>query len=585
MPLFKRATQRTEYDILRNMKKQWKVSEKYPASYGEEIQGDDLTLQMLFHRGIQNQEQAEKFFHPDYTLQSHDPFLLPDMEKAVTRILDAMDTKEHILVFGDYDADGVCASVALSDFFSFAGYENVTLYNPDRYKEGYGISEVALEAIFGRSPKLVITVDTGIGNKDAIEKLQEKEIDVIVIDHHLVSDGLPPAYAVIDHQRKDSKYPFPYLCGTGLAFKTVQALCKKRVWPFQEGYEKWILDLVAIATIADMVPLRDENRAFAYWGIEVMKKNRRFGLKELMKAVGIDAQNISAQDIAYTIAPLINSAGRMDHANTAVELLRTENESEASWLAGRLIENNNKRKDMVKEIIFAVEQELQNIDLPDVVVLGKQEWHPGVLGIAAGKVVETYARPAFIFGKGEGSDFKGSGRSDGSVNLVELMKRAGEELFSAFGGHAMAAGFTLAPGREKEFAQKIQGAYRALPKEANLFEDLEIEKEFSLDDVDWNTYALISRFEPFGQGNPRPSFLFKDCMVKNVRLFGNGGAHIEFMFQKSNNEPIKAIQFGAVLPDTIRPGVAVDVVASLEHSTYNGSQLRLRMVDYKSVLS
>lgn len=501
----------------------------------------------------------------------------------MARILDAMDKKEHILVFGDYDADGVSAGVVFSDFFSFAGYEYITLYNPDRYKEGYGISGTALEAIFERNPSLVITVDIGIGNHDAIEKLQNKGIDVVVIDHHLVSDGLPPAYAVIDHQREDSHYPFPHLCGTGLAFKTVQALCKKREWPFQEGYEKWILDLVAIATIADMVPLRDENRTFTYWGIEVMKKNRRFGLKELMKAAGINAGSISAQDIAYTIAPLINSAGRMDHANTAVELLRTKNENEASWLAGRLIENNNKRKDMVKEIVFAVEHELESGELPDVVVLGREEWHPGVLGIAAGKVVETYARPAFIFGKGDGSDYKGSARSDGSVNLVELMKLAGEELFSAFGGHTMAAGFTLAPEKEKEFGQKINGAYLKMPKEANLFQDVEIEKELSLDDVDWNTYALVSRFEPFGEGNPRPYFLFKNCILKNVRVFGNGGAHVELTFQKSNNEFVKAIQFGATIPDSVRPGTALDIIAFFEHSMYNGSQLRLRMVDYKAI--
>lgn len=563
------------------MRKNWKIKEKYSAAFAKKVQGDDLTLQLLFNRGIGTQKEADNFFQPDYVRDSHDPFALPDMEKAVSRILAAMDNKEHILVFGDYDADGVSGSVVFSDFFSFAGYENFILYNPDRYKEGYGISEIALDAIVERRPKLVITVDTGVGNKKAIEKLQSKGIDVIVIDHHLVSEGLPPAYAVINHQREDSTYPFPYLCGTGLAFKTVQALCKKRAWSFKEGYEKWILDLVAIATIADMVPLRDENRTFTYWGIEVMKKNRRFGLKELMKLAGISAGSISSQDIAYTIAPLINSAGRMDHANTAVELLRTQNESEAIWLSERLIENNNKRKEMVKEIISAVEQELQSANLPDVVVLGKAEWHPGVLGIAAGKVVESYARPAFMFGKGDGDVFKGSARSDGSVDLVELMKKAGEDLFSAFGGHSMAAGFTLARGKEKEFAQKINEAYRVLPKEENLFQDLEIEKELSIDDVDWNTYALLSRFEPFGEGNPRPTFLFKNCVLKNARVFGNGGAHIEFTFQKTNNEFVKAIQFGVSLPDAIRPGAVLDIAAYFERSTYNGYQLRLRTVDYK----
>lgn len=566
------------------MKKQWSVKNPYPKEYAEKIHGDELTLQILFNRDIKTQEEADIFFAPDYGRDTHDPFLLPDMEKAVSRFLDAMKKNERILIFSDYDADGVCGSIVFSDFFKFVGYDNFFLYNPDRYKEGYGLTEHVLEAVLKEKPSLVLTVDTGIADVAGVRALTEKGVDVIVTDHHLPGDVLPPAYAVVDHKRADSEYPFPWLCGTGMAFKFIQALFQKGDWPLKEGYEKWMLDVVAIATVADMVPLRGENRMLVYWGLEVLKKNRRPGLRILLESQPyISSSKLSSNDIAFTLGPLINSAGRMEHANTAVELLRAENEAEARWLSSRLNDTNAERKRMTQEIVSFAKKKLDADSLPDVIVLGEVVWSPGVLGIAASRLVEEYARPVFLFGKGEGENFKGSSRSDGSINLVDLMKKAGSDLFAAYGGHSMAAGFTVAEGKESELGAKLNAAYKKTEKQENIFEEIHAEKEFSIDEVTWGTHKELSRFEPFGDGNPNPVFLFKDVPVGDVRTFGNGSSHLEIRCLQSGGNTVKAILFGGGSgAKELQLGMRIDLVACIEYSSFrNTEEVRLRIIDYR----
>ncbi|PIR69245.1 MAG: single-stranded-DNA-specific exonuclease RecJ [Candidatus Niyogibacteria bacterium CG10_big_fil_rev_8_21_14_0_10_46_36] len=567
------------------MKKQWQIKNPYPEPYAEQMRGDELTLQLLFNRGIHTQEEADAFFSPAYERDTHDPFLLPDMEKAVKRFLDAMKKNERILIFSDYDADGVCGSIVFSDFFRFVGYENFFLYNPDRYKEGYGLTVHVMEAVLEQKPSLVVTVDTGIGDIEGVRTLQEKGIDVIVTDHHLPGDELPRAFAVIDHKRKDSAYPFPELCGTGTAFKFVQALFQRGDWPVKEGYEKWMLDVVAIATVADMVPLRDENRMLVHWGLEVLKKNRRPGLRILLEQQPyISLPRMQASDIAFTLGPLINSAGRIDHANTAVELLRADNEEEARWLASRLQDANAERKRMTQDVVSLIQAKYADRDMPAVIVLGEEGWFPGVLGIAASRLVEEYARPVFLFGKGEGETFKGSCRSDGSANLVELMKRAGEDLFTAYGGHAMAAGFTIAGGREKDMERALNDAYASIDKKENLFGELHIEKELSIDEVAWDIYATLSRFEPFGEGNPNPVFLFSGVLIENVRTFGNVQSHLELRCKQSSGNAVKAVFFGGGSgAEMIKRGATIDLAASIEYSSFrNTGEIRLRIVDYRA---
>lgn len=566
------------------MKKQWSVKDPYPKEYAEKIHGDELTLQLLFNREIKKQEEADRFFLPDYDRDTHDPFLLPDMEKAVTRFLDAMKKNERILIFSDYDADGVCGSIVFSDFFRFVGYDNFFLYNPDRYKEGYGLTPHVMDAVLEQKPSLVVTVDTGIGDIEGVQTLQGKGVDVIVTDHHLPGDELPPAYAVVDHKRKDSTYPFPWLCGTGMAFKFVQALFQKGGWELKEGYEKWMLDVVAIATVADMVPLRDENRMLVHWGLEVLKKNRRPGLRILLESQSyISSSSLTSNDIAFTLGPLINSAGRIDHANTAVELLRAENEAEARWLSSRLNDTNAERKRMTQNIVKVVEQKYKTEPIPEVIVLGDPAWFPGVLGVAASRLVEEHARPVFLFGKGEGVSFKGSSRSDGSINLVDLMKMAGSDLFAAYGGHAMAAGFTLADGKENELGVKLNAAYKKTEKQENLFEEIHIEKEFSIDDVTWETHKILSRFEPFGASNPNPLFLFKDVPIGDVRTFGNGSSHLEIRCVQSGGNAVKAILFGGGSgAKELQSGAHIDLVACIEYSSFrNTEEIRLRIIDYR----
>jgi len=321
-----------------------------------------------------------------------------------------------------------------------------------------------------------------------------------------------------------------------------------------------------------------------YWGLEVMKKNRRPGLQILLgNQPYINLPRISSNDISFTVGPLINSAGRIDHANTAVELLRAEHAEEARWLSVRLQQANTERKKMTQNIVAAIDDIYKKEKVPPVIVLGDQAWFPGVLGIAASRLVEEYARPVYLFGKGEGNAYKGSSRSDGSVNLVELMKAAGEELFTAYGGHTMAAGFTLAEGKEKDVAHALNDAYKKIEKKENLFEDIWIEKELSIDEVSWDTYTLLSRFEPFGADNPNPVFLFSRVPVANIRRFGNGAGHLEILCKQSSGNRVKAVLFGGGGgADALDKGACIDIVASIEYSSFrNTEEIRLRIIDYR----
>ena len=562
------------------------MADKYPEDFAANLKDfDELTIRLAYNRGLRNENEIRSFINPDYDKDVYDPFLLKDMDKAVSRILKAIEKKEKIAVFGDYDADGVCSSTILAIFFKAIGYENFFVYNPDRYKEGYGLTAKSMDELFRQGAEFIITIDNGINSIEAIESINDKGKEVVIIDHHLTQDKLPPAYAVVDPKRADDSYPDDMLCATALGFKVVTAILQKNRFSLVAGWEKWLLDLVAIASIADMVPLQKENRVLTYWGIQVLKKTRRLGLKAMAKSAGLDISSVTADDIAFTVSPRINVAGRMDNATLAGELLTTDSKEEAEWLASQLEEKNNERKVSVEEIVREVKLNIPIDDTRPLIVYGSLDWRSGGLGIAANRLVEEYLRPVLLWGRADSEVIRGSARSDGTINMVELLKGADTDLITEFGGHSRAAGFSLRKHDPDKIEASLLDSFKKLPKGENVYEEIIIERELNLDDVTLNTFSLISKFEPYGQGNPKPNFLFKNTPVKSVRTFGNGGTHLELSFLNSNNENINAVGFFSAksLPE-IKSGDKIDLVGALDWSKYRGhEELRLKIVDFKLV--
>lgn len=572
--------------------KQWVLREGIPEKINKELeQWPELVRRLLFYRGIKTKKEAGKFFNPDYEKDLHDPFEILNMEKAAGRILKAIKENERIIIFGDYDADGVCASAIFHDFFKKIGFENFHVHIPDRHLDGYGLTVEAIKEFAEQKAGLLITLDCGITDYEEVEKANSFGIDVIITDHHLVPKKLPNAFAIIDSKQKKDDYFFKDLCGAGVAFKTVHALIKKGGFNIVYGWEKWLLDAVAIATIADMVPLVGENRVLAHYGLQVLKKTQRMGLVSLCKRLGIALLNVTEDDIAFMIGPRINTASRMDHATASFTLLTTQSGGEASWISARLEALNVDRKAMVEKILSGIEEKIfaylsaqaGGAKLPEVIVCGDFNWHPGVLGIAANRLIDKYGRPIFLWGKAEAKEIKGSCRSDGSINLVELMRKTAKGFFSDFGGHALAGGFSLAEEKMPDLEKEILKAWKKVSKEKTENNTIFIDKEISIDDISWDFYSMIEKFQPFGIDNQKPVFLFLDLEVAGVKKFGNGGIHLQLDFKKNNGDAVPAIGFffNGNLAD-VKKGSRVDLAASLEKSFFKSKpELRLRIIDIK----
>ena len=362
------------------------------APYGE------LLGHLLFHRGIKTRDEAERFLKPSYERDLHDPFLILNMKKAVDRILKAVAQDEKIVIYGDYDCDGIPGSVVLHDFFKKIGYKNFSVYIPHRHLEGYGLNIKAVEKFAEEGTKLLITVDCGITDVAEVERANELGVDVIITDHHLPQAEVPKAYAILNSKQEEDTYPFDMLCGAGVAFKLVQALLKsgKDLWNIKEGWEKWLLDVAGISTIADMVPLHGENRALAYYGLKVLQRTSRPGLLKLFSKARVNLSELTETDVGFTIGPRINAASRMGVPINALNLLSTTDEVEAGVMADYLESKNNERKRTVLKMMTQVEKMMASDQGLSVIVVGDKSWPPGVVGLAASKIVERYKRPAFV---------------------------------------------------------------------------------------------------------------------------------------------------------------------------------------------
>lgn len=546
----------------------------------------DLAQALLKNRGIFTEEEAEKFLNPNYDRDTYNPFLILNMERAVERILYAIEKQEKIVVFGDYDCDGIPGSVVLHDFFKKIGYTNFQNYIPHRHNEGYGLSIEAIEKFSEDSVPLVITVDCGITDVLEVARANKLGIDVIITDHHLPQEILPPAYTIINSKQKEDTYPDNMLCGAGVAWKLACALLERggEKWGVGKGWEKWLLDMVGISTVADMVPLRNENRALAYYGLLVLRKSQRVGLKKLLKKMNMVQANLVEDDIGFMIGPRINAASRMGTPMDAFNLLASTDEVEAEKFAEHLTHLNDVRKGlvahMVKDAKKHLDARLLDDDLREIIVIGNPSWRPGLAGLVASNIVETYSRTTFVWGRTDDGRIKGSCRSNGTINVVDLMTSVREGTFIDVGGHEQSGGFSASQENIHTLEDELMSVYQKVYKEKK--EEAEnVEGTMTLREVNFTTWNILDKFAPFGIGNPKPNFLFQKICISEVRRFGKENAHLELNFE---NSKIKAIVFFAdeKIYGELEEGSVVDLIATIELSTFRGRrELRLRIVNFK----
>ncbi|MBO7657569.1 single-stranded-DNA-specific exonuclease RecJ [Candidatus Saccharibacteria bacterium] len=499
-------------------------------------------MNKIFTQLVESRHLTPDFLHPKYeNLVS--PLELPDMKKALDRLEKAAKTGEKVLIYGDYDVDGVTASTLMEQTLKLAGIKNLEIMLPDRFIDGYGMSERLITRAKKAKITLVITVDCGSRNHAIIKELNQSNIDTIVTDHHECEATLPEAVAVINPHRHDYKGPetLKDLAGVGVAFKLAQGLVQQNLIP--EGQEKWLLDLVLLGTICDSMLITGENRILTYYGKIVLEKTKRKGLLELMKNAGV--KNITSESIGFQIGPRLNAAGRLDTAEIALNLLRTTSSTEAAKLASTLEELNKTRRTNQRTATQEIAERMKHqTTTPVIIETGK--WHEGILGIIAGRLVEKYHQPAFVLSEVEDGLFKGSGRSFGEFNLAEALEYA-KDAIEGGGGHAAAAGVQVKRANLDKFREKINQYYESLQlKDQDRFlkhhADIDIENlaDFNLDLLE-SLYTL----EPFGPGNEEPIFCLKNAEILDSKRMGEDGSHLRLDLRGKDGKIIKSIAFSA----------------------------------------
>jgi single-stranded-DNA-specific exonuclease len=512
--------------------------------------------QILASRGLKADVVAG-FLSPDYS-KKHDPFLLPDMEKAVNRLVEAFEKQEYITIYGDYDIDGLTATTVLIDAFASFGFKHVNAFIPNRFVEGYGLTIDAVEQIVADGTQLIVTVDCGSLSHKEIIRSNELGVDVVVTDHHNVSDVQPLAVAVVNPKRTDHAYPFIDLAGVGVAFKLVQAL-QTRLTGLPVGHEKWLLDLVALGTVCDVVTLVDENRVNVYWGLQVLRKTRRPGLKALMAVAKIEPATLNSRSLGFGLGPRMNAAGRLETARHSLDMLLAEDNEVAFEKAQHLdVLNVARRSDQA--IIFkeAIIQAEQYINDPVLVVSGA-DWNHGIVGIVAAKLLERYKKPTYVLQE-MGKESKGSARSYGGFSAVEAI-RASDDIITKGGGHTLAAGVTLPTENIAAFRTRVNEFYRS----QNLFNQAELllpKADVGIDhlgDVNGDLIDKLELLEPFGSGNPEPILKADSLLVLHVRTMGADGQHVKLELKDGKENAMQFLAFNAPKHFFVQPGEYVSI--------------------------
>jgi len=540
-----------------------------------------LVQKILNNRGIVTGVDAELFLSFD-ARQVHDYSLFKDIKKATQRIVDAIAKNEKIVIYSDYDADGIPGAVIFHDFFKEILYENVEIYIPHRNKEGFGLNSYALDSFIEDDVRLIVTIDCGIADCEHVERAQKNGIDVIITDHHEVGEVIPSAYSIINPKQHDCQYPEKMLCGSAVIFKVVQSLIAHPDIDVREHFDKSLLDMVGIATLSDMVPLQGENRLFAYYGIKMLQQSQRLGIQMLCEKNRVDQKNLTVTDVVFSITPKINAASRMDVPHDAFHLLSTKDESRARDLLAKLEKANNKRRGMVAAMVKEINKRIKDRydgEAPSVIVTGDIEWMPSLLGLAANNIAEAYHRPVFLWGQGEGDCIKGSCRGINDISLHDVMTHS-SDAFTEYGGHDNAGGFATDHKKihllEKSLITSYETLRQSIKEDVTFLDGL-------LNGVDFeeDVFTSIHALAPFGTGNKEPLFAVEGSVMK-LGQFGKTGNHFELII-KNKNKYIKALAFFKNIESfthTPQIGESVVIIGNLERNVWLGrSEIRMKIVD------
>ncbi|MDP7330434.1 MAG: single-stranded-DNA-specific exonuclease RecJ [Candidatus Marinimicrobia bacterium] len=559
----------------------WKIkqpSQDQVTSLKKEFNTSEIIAKVLANRGIESLKSSHNFFNPSND-QLHDPFIMKNMDIAVDRISKNIQNQKPILIFGDYDVDGTTGAsllyLGLKDHNAIVEY-----YIPHREKEGYGLSTGGIDYAQSIGADLLITCDCGINAFKPVDDAADQGIDVIITDHHIPDKKLPNAYAVLNPKQKGCEYPFKGLCGCGVAFKLISALSEQS--EIEQNLGLNYLDLVALATSADMVPILDENRVLVHCGLDQLEESNSPGIHQLLVQTGLVGESLNVGKLVFGLAPKINAAGRMGDANRTVELLTTSDKNRAEELASILV-RENKRRQLIQEDIVndAIRQVYAQVDLENskVVIVGSKGWHPGVIGIVASRIKDEFSRPAIVIAFDEDGIGKGSARSIPKLDLYDALAYASKFL-EGFGGHPMAAGLTVLEDRFENFKSLFLRNVNKILSDDDLIPVISIDGEMELKDINPRFMRFLEKLGPFGPGNMRPKFVSRNLQVSGQpRLMGKG-EHIRFIVsQNGRNYPAVGFKLSSHYEDLIR-GVPIDLAYVVEVNEWQGqSNIQLNVRD------
>jgi len=555
-----------------------KISEKVSKKFEKY---SDLIKSLLHSREIDSIEDAESFLGYD-PKDINDPLTMKGVKEAVKRINEAIKKEEKICIFADYDADGIPGAVVFSDFFKEIKYKNIEVYFPHRNIDGFSLNIKAIEDLAEMGTNLIITIDCGITDVEEVKLANEKGMDIIITDHHEIGEEVPNAFTIVNPKQPGCEYKEKMLCGSGVIFKLTQALIRSGEHKIDEHFDKTLLDMVGIATLSDMVPLRGENRLFAHYGLLMLRQSKRPGLQMLLKKVGCKQETLTGEDVVFSITPKINAASRMGHPVDAYTLLSTTDEVLAKEMVKKLDKMNNERKGTVAAMVRAANKKMEGMtEIPNVIVIGDVDWKPSLVGLVASSLVDKYKKPVFVWGREDASHIKGSCRGMGDVSLHSVMTEA-KDVFNGFGGHFNAGGFETDNTKVHDMEKGLNDAYLKCLKEK---QDVVEWVDYTLtpEEVDNRLYNDINKLSPFGDSNPKPVFLFRKVIIHKGEEFGKEKNHLKILLKRSNGWPLESIAFFKTLGDydaLIEPGVEVDMIASVENSNFAGrSSLRLKIID------
>ena len=543
----------------------------YDENFIKELESYSISkniAKILNARNITDMTSVKKYFSDEYE-EGYDPFLMHDMQKAVDRINEAIENEEKILVYGDYDADGITSTVLLVETLISMG-ANVSSYIPNRFEEGYGPNKEAFTKIIDSGITLIITVDNGIAGVEEVDLANELGCDVIVTDHHKIQDTIPNAYAIIHPEHPEGNYPFKKLAGVGVAFKLAHALL--------EIFPDFLLDLVAIGTIADMVSITDENRIFVKQGLELINEDPRIGLKMLLELSGIDTK-IDEQTVGFYIAPKLNSIGRMDSAKLGLSFLMAEDPVTARALAEQIEQYNIQRKQVTEDIVKDVISKIENSEKKQKnVIMISGEYHEGVLGIVASNIVEKYQKPVFIMNEKEGV-LKGSARSIFDFNIYEAMNKI-SDLFLAFGGHTLAAGFSFEKSNFEKIEEFLDNEFEEFKQNNDLKANKNIDIVTSLEDISYQFLNSLDALKPYGMDFEKPTVLIENAMVLNKAYFGSEKQYLRLTIADEVGN-LDCITFkDSVTFDKVEKNDIIDLLCNIDKNNFNGrTKLQAHIID------